>query len=233
MKELKANLVYLMYDHRYSITVFWSVLVASTALLFAVSYFISAAYMGLSLSLAIYIFCGITGFVLTKETFPYLIKLGSTRNVFLLSSILFNVSLAVFMSTVAVGVDQIVKVVVKVTNVANFQVFNMLEGTTLASTWYNEILLNIVICFLVLSFGFMLGAVFYRLGLVGGFSGIILLVFIVIFPETRNVLIDIFININDSKLEIPFSSLILLSILPVLPIWLLLRKASTIANVTR
>ncbi|MFN7251050.1 MAG: hypothetical protein ACK4M9_09685 [Anaerobacillus sp.] len=233
MKELKANLVYLMYDHRYSITVFWSVLVASTAILFAVSYFISEAHMGLSLSLAIYIFCGITGFVLTKETFPYLIKLGSTRNVFLLSSIVFNVLLAVFMSAVAVGVDQIVKVVVKVANVVNFQVFNMLEGTTLASTWYNEILLNIVICFLMLSFGFMLGAVFYRLGLVGGFSGIILLVFIIIFPETRTLLVDTFIKINDSKLEIPFGSLILLSILPVLPIWLLLRKASTIANVTR
>lgn len=233
MKELKANLVYLIYDHRYSITVFWSVLVASTALLFAVSYFISEAHMGLSLSLAIYIFCAITGFLITKETFPFLIKLGSTRKTFLFSAIVFNVLLAVFMSAVAVAVDQIVKIVVKMANVANFQVFNMLEGTTLASTWYNELLLNIVICFLVLSFGFMLGAVFYRLGLVGGFSGIILLVFIIIFPETRSFLIDIFININNSKLEIPFIPIIFLSLLPVLPIWFLLRKASTVASVTR
>jgi ABC-2 type transport system permease protein len=233
MKELKANLIYLMYDHRYSVTVFWSVLVASTALLFAVSYFINEAHMGLSLSLAIYIFCGITGFLITKETFPFLIKLGSTRNVFLLSALVFNLLLAVFMSAVAVAVNQIIKVVVNVANVANFQIFNMLEGTTLAATWYNEFLLNVVICFLVLSFGFMLGAVFYRLGLVGGFSGIILLVFIIIFPETRTILIDIFININDSKLVIDFVPLIVLSLLPSLPIWLLLRKAPTVASVTR
>ncbi|QOY34267.1 hypothetical protein AWH56_016205 [Anaerobacillus isosaccharinicus] len=233
MKELRANLVYLIFDHRYSITVFWSVLVASTELLFAVSYFINEAHMGLSLSLAIYIFCGITGFLITKETFPFLIKLGSTRNVFLLSALVFNVLLAFFMAAVAVAVNHFIKIVVKVVNVANFQIFDMLEGTTLASTWYNEFFLNTVICFLVLSFGFMLGAVFYRLGLVGGFSGIIILVFIIIFPETRTLLVDIFININDSKLEIPFSSLILLSIVPVLPIWLLLRKASTVASVTR
>lgn len=233
-KDLKANLLYLIYDHRFSLTVFWSILLASTALIFIISLIFSNSDIGMSLSVAMYIFCGITGFVMTKETFPFLIKLGSTRNNYIFSVIIFNISLALFMVGVFAIVLQLVEILNSVSNTNNFKVFSTLEGTTLTTTLFNELWFNAMICFLLLAMGFLFGAIFYRFGLIGGFIGLILTALIVILPGTRTLVGDLLINnIVGYKLDLNYLAIIVLATSAFIPSWLLLRTASTTASATR
>ncbi|OLO39129.1 hypothetical protein BTR23_08680 [Alkalihalophilus pseudofirmus] len=233
LKELKGNLSFFVYDHRYSVTIFWSVLLLSSVVFFVIAALNSDMYVGFSMSFAVFLFCAISGFLMTKETFPFLIKLGSTRNQYVFSALVFNLILATFMSALAVIVNQLSIAMKSLTNVDNFNHFMVLEGTTIAATWYNELLFNIIICFLLLQVGFMMSSLFYRLGLVGGFSGIVMFALILIIPTTRNILLDIFVGTNGTYIDINYISIILLSILAMLPNWLLLKDAPTTGVATR
>lgn len=234
VKGIKANLLYLIYDHRFSLTVFWSILLSATTGIFLIAFIFSITNTSISLSVAIYIFCGITGFLITKETFPFLIKLGSTRNNYIFSAVVFNMILAIIMTIFMSIVLQLVEVLNSVTNVDNFRVLSTLEGTTLATTWFNELWLSVVICFLMFAGGFLYGAIFYRLGLIGGFSGLILTALIFILPETRTLVLDILINnIVDFRLDINYLAVIILAISAFMPSWLLLRTAPTTSSLTR
>ncbi|MFV8827849.1 hypothetical protein [Alkalihalobacterium sp. APHAB7] len=229
-KDLKGHLLYFFYDHRYSVSIFWAILLLSTGIFFTISALNPATTVVFSMSLAIYFYCAINGFLMTKDTFPFLIKLGSTRNQYIMSAVIFNLILAVFMSVIAVFVNQLVMVANNLTNVDNFTYFVVLEGTTIAATWYNELWVNVIFCFLLLQLGFMMSSIFYRLGLVGGYSGLLFLALLLILPSTRGVLIDLFVGTYNAGLDINYVSIILLSLVVILPNWLLLREASTTAG---
>ncbi|MDE5415645.1 hypothetical protein [Alkalihalobacterium chitinilyticum] len=229
-KDLKGHLLYFVYDHKFSVTIFWAVLILSSVVFFTISALNPATTVVFSMSLAIYFFCAINGFLMTKETFPFLIKLGSTRNQYIMSAIIFNFILAVFMSVIAVLVNQFVMAAKNLTNVDNFTHFVILEGTTISATWYNELWVNIIFCFLLLQIGFMMSSIFYRLGLVGGYSGLLFLALLLILPSTRGVLIDLFVGTYNTGIDINYVSIILLSLVVILPNWLLLREASTTAG---
>lgn len=233
INELKANLQYLIYDHRYSLTVFWLVLVASIIGFFVLALLANDTHVGLSINFAVYIFCGISGFLITKETFPYLIKLGTTRNMYVISAIVFHVFLAFFMSSIATLLIQGVKFLNKHGYAENLRIFNMLNGTTISATWFNELWFNALICFFLLGVGAVFGSLFYRFGIIGGFSGLVLIGFVMIIPSTRSWVVDRFFTFDGQLFDISILTILFVSIIVAIPYWFLLRKASTTAGVTR
>ena len=233
INEIKANVLYLMYDLRYSLTVFWAVLVASVIGFFSLALLVNNSHIGVSINFVIYIFCGISGFLITKETFPYLIKLGSTRNMYVTSAVIFHAVLAIFMSSMATLLIQIIKFLKLQGNVENLQLFNVLNGTTFAVTWFNELWFNSIVCFFILGVGALFGSLFYRFGLIGGISGFGLTVFIMIIPQTRSWLVDHFFTLDGQLFDINMYTIMFVSVVVTIPYWLLLRKASTTAGVTR
>lgn len=233
IKELKANLMFFLYDHRFTISVFWSIFLVTSTIMFLIAYLSSNVQMGLSLEGAVYIFCGIAGFLTTKETFPYLIKLGSTRNMYVVSTMVFHVLLALFMSVVGLIILQFVNSLYPLLGVENFHVFSVLDGTTLAQTWYNMLWFNTLICFLLLIVGTLLGSIFYRFGSIGGMAGLIVFIFLFIIPTSRSVVLDMFVLESGFPIQFNYVAMTLLAISFGVPLWLILKKASTAAGVTR
>jgi hypothetical protein len=238
LKEMKAILYYLAVDMRFSFIVFWSILLASITVLFIVVLSFDTN-MVLSTSMAIYIFCGITGFLTTKETFPYCIKLGATRNQYLLSILVYGAVVAFVFSLIHVIVQQIFSKLVELGPSERFITYHTVDATTLSNTWYNQLIVDGIVCFLLLSVGFLLGTIFYRLGLIGGLGTLAFIALLLIVPYTRNTLVDAFFSFDtiisgeEVKVSLNFLLLVLVSLAAYLPNWGLLRKASTVSNAVR
>lgn len=232
LKDMKAVLYYLAVDMRFSFMVFWSILLLSLTAMFLIVLSFDTN-MVVSTSMAIYIFCGITGFLTTKETFPYCIKFGATRNQYLLSVLIYCAVVAVVFSTVHVIIKSIFDRLVSIAASGSFLTYHTVEMTTLANTWYNQLFIDLIICFLLLSIGFLLGTIFYRLGLIGGFGTLALLAIALLLPTTRDFLLDALVDMEGWKIGLNFSLLVAVALLAFLPNWGMLRKASTLPSATR
>lgn len=232
LNDMKAVLYYLAVDMRFSFMVFWSILILSLTAMFIIVLSFDTT-MIVTTSMAIYIFCGITGFLTTKETFPYCIKLGATRTQYLLSVLVYCAAVAAVFSIVHVIVQSIFNSLVQAGAGGRFLTYHTVQATTLANTWYNQLLVDMIICFLLLSLGFLLGTIFYRLGLIGGFGTLALLAIIIILPYTRNFLIDALVNVEGWQLGFNFILLVGIALMAYLPNWGMLRKASTVPGATR
>ncbi|WP_223703372.1 hypothetical protein [Sutcliffiella deserti] len=232
LKDMRAVLYYLAVDMRFSFIVFWSIMILSITTMFLIVLSFDTNMIVVT-SMAIYIFCGITGFLTTKETFPYCIKLGATRNQYLLSVLIYCVIVATVFSTIHIIYLKIFNQIVAISGSEHFLTFHTVEATALANTWYNQLFVDTIICFLLLSFGFLLGTIFYRTGLIGGLSTLALIVIIAIFPPTRNFLLDILVDMEGWKQGLNFLLVLGVALLAYLPNWGMLRKASTLPGATR
>ncbi|RXI96189.1 hypothetical protein DS745_20825 [Anaerobacillus alkaliphilus] len=234
LKDMRAILYYLVIDQRFSFFVFWSIFIASSIFLLAISYTFSIN-MIVSISMATYIFCGISGFLQTKITFPYSIKLGLTRTRYVIGSFVFNVVLAITMSLFHLIINKLLLLIATTIGATSFSLLTTVNATTLANTWYNLLFVDIVLCTLVFSVGLLLGTVFYRLGLIGGIIAIALATISIFIPATRNWMIDSFVSFNAGQIQfvIPFVSTIAVTVLIFIPIWGMLKNASTTPGVTR
>ncbi|MEA3320194.1 MAG: DUF4052 family protein [Bacillota bacterium] len=232
LRDMKAVLYYLAVDMRFSFMVFWSILIFSLTAMFVIVLSFDTN-MIVSTSMAIYIFCGITGFLTTKETFPYCIKFGATRNQYLLSVLIYCTAVAAVFSTIHVIIQSVFGWLVNVAGSERFLIFHSVESTTLADTWYNQLLVDMVICFLLLSLGFLLGTIFYRLGLIGGFGALALIAILILLPTTRDFLLNALVDMDGWKMGLNFSMILAVALFAFLPNWGMLRKASTLSSATR
>lgn len=232
-KQLKAGIQYMIYDYRYSLTVFWSVLISTSILLFVVALSFENGYMNLAFGAAAFIYCGISGFQMTKETLPFFLKLSSTRKNFLTVAFVFSLLLSLFMSSLAVLLTKLFNYPPKLFRVENFEILYMSGFSTLGQSWYYELFLNFVLCFFVLSIGFLLSSLFYRLGLIGGFSGLAVIIILFLIPNTGKYIFDLFIIWEENLLNFNYTAFVLVAVLAFIPNWLLIRKAPTKAATTR
>ncbi|MFC4321927.1 hypothetical protein [Litchfieldia salsa] len=232
-KDLKAILYYFAVDFRFSLIVFWSILLASMVTLFMIGNSFEGTKILFSSGFSVYIYCAISGFLITKETFPYCVKLGSTRNNYFLGAILFNILLALFMAIIHLSALSLFKWFVELSQMENMSIILTVEKETLLATLGGQLLLDTVIGFVLLSVGFLLSSAFYRLGMVGGIVGIALLGIVLILPATRNWLIDFFLTAGTGDLQINYIALILVALVAMIPNWLLLKNAPTTPGVTR
>ncbi|KMJ56687.1 hypothetical protein AB685_20695 [Bacillus sp. LL01] len=232
LNDMKAVLYYLTVDIRFSFMVFWSILILSLTAMFIIVLSFDTR-MIVTTSMAIYIFCGITGFLTTKETFPYCIKLGATRTRYVVSVLVYCFAVAAVFSIIHVIIQTIFNSLVQAAASERFLTYHTVEATTLANTWYNALLVDMIICFLLLSLGFLLGTIFFRLGLIGGLGTLAVLAIIVILPYTRNFIFDAIVNVEGWKLGFNFLMLVGVALLAYLPNWGMLRRASTVPSATR
>lgn len=85
-RQIKGLLYFYMADARHSITIFWTILMSTLVITLTIYYFlkdVDGGFITLSLSVPIYIFCAILGFLTVKESIPFSLKVGATRkNIF-------------------------------------------------------------------------------------------------------------------------------------------------------
>src|SRR5690625_5093916 len=111
-RQIKGLLYFFITDIRYSLMVFWTILMSILLITWTIAYFlkdVEGGFMTLSLTGPMYVYCGIVGLLTVKENIPFSIKRGATRkNIFLTIGIYFLI-LSLMKSIIASTLQVIVE----------------------------------------------------------------------------------------------------------------------------
>ncbi|MFJ7730322.1 hypothetical protein ACIQXF_00375 [Lysinibacillus sp. NPDC097231] len=221
MNTVKGSFYVLLQSFKKQIIIFWCILFS--IILFSV---FLANFSGLNISIAIsiavpvYIFYGIMAAKLLNKTLPYFLKLGLSRLQYL-----FNVGIF-FISWSLVGAIVIACTHKIITNVANIFIIHPVLLINNSPSFIQMFTFDTVILFFFLTSGLLLNVVFYRLGILGGYSFIGLLVLIPIVTITFKWYTPLFDLLSNTSTFTLLSSLVVFSVLLYSIITMAIRNAS-------
>ncbi len=92
--------------------------------------------------MAIFVYCGFSGYLTVKDTFPFMIKMGSTRTAFVVSVIVFNLILAFIMSGISTFLTKLISFFNETFDNNNLSMYATTQLTSINDTWYNTLLLD-------------------------------------------------------------------------------------------
>src|SRR5699024_5265852 len=107
-KELQGSLYYLFSNLRFSLFVFWGVLMGVLAISLISVFLIEDRHARVNLALPIYVYAGICGKWIVINGIPYMIKMRVTRIVIIAAIGIFGSSSALIVTLISTVVDQIV-----------------------------------------------------------------------------------------------------------------------------
>ena len=233
-RQIQGSLYYLSTDIRYSLAIFWIIL-GSLLLLTVMADWIfggEEVTFSFNLSFPIYIFAGIAGFLTVKGAFTYLVKMGVTRKALFISTVIYFLGLSLLNAFIANLLEFITTFMVR-SNVGNIFIItdgdidyemNHLADLLATNTWFTRIIIDTSISFFLLSAFLVIGLIFYRYGLIGGFSFVGLFIFTIIFGVTNGWLIDFFVHIFSDFSIVFFYQLMFVGLGVYLLSYLLLRR---------
>src|SRR5690625_3591943 len=179
-RQIKGLLYFNFTDARYSMTIFWTILMGILVISLIATYLIrniEGGFMTFSLTGPMYVYCAILGFLTVKESIPFSLKRGATRkNIFISLGTLF-LGISIAMTTVGSTLQVIVNLFTEQIGIDVFSFQHVAYFTS--DTWINRIFIDLTIMFFLFSFMFALSLLFYRYGLLVG-SAFIGLFFILI-----------------------------------------------------
>lgn len=178
-RQLKGLLYFFVTDIRYSMTIFWSILLGTTVLSLCLAYFLSgmeSARIYFSFPSVMYVYCGILGFITVKEAIPFALKMGATRKNLYFSLGIFFLLIAFIKSVASSTLQTVITAFIDVTGMTTFRIMHLAEFIN--DTWLNRILIDTTVMFTLLATMFLIGLIFYRAGMLGG--GIVVAILLVI-----------------------------------------------------
>src|SRR5699024_11528072 len=102
---------YLFSNLRFSLFVFWGVLMGVLAISLISVFLIVDSHVSFNMSFPIYVFSGIFGYWIVKNAIPYLIKMGVTRKVIFVAIGIFGICLGLINSLISNVLDKIVSLI--------------------------------------------------------------------------------------------------------------------------
>ncbi|TFJ91488.1 hypothetical protein [Lentibacillus salicampi] len=180
-RQIKGLLYFFGSDLRYSLMVFWTILLAILLVSLLFSFFLASlddgeVFFGFSLTGPMYVYCAIVGFLTVKDSVPFMIKMGATRKNLFAATGIFFLLLSLAMALAATILQELVMLLMNATGIGIFSFFH--PSYFLEDTWYTRILIDTAIMFFFFAVLFMIGLLFYKYGLAGGggFLGALLVV---------------------------------------------------------
>lgn len=180
-RQIKGLLYFFGSDLRYSLTIFWTILLSILVVSLAFTYFLAGldnevTLFTFSLTGPMYVYCAILGFLTVKDSVPFLIKMSATRKNIFVGSGGFFLMLSLAMALAAAGLQELVMALMNATGVDFFLFLH--PAYFLDGTWYTRIVIDTAIMFFFLAAMFMIGLLFYKYGIAGGgsFLGVLLLI---------------------------------------------------------
>lgn len=243
-KQLKANFAYLSTDMRYPLIVFWMVLSAIIVISALIQLFVADGQMVMSFSLSfpIYIFGAIVAFLTVKNTIPYLIKMGATRkcmyavlgiHFFFLA--LFNAVVSKILNKVLrlmlgenvagliISEDGVAQGIVVTNNGEEVVTINHIADF-LGGTWSDEIVIDVAITFFAMAIMFIIGLIFYRYQLIGGFGALGVGLLLFIYASSKGLFDQFYIYVYENFTIALFYQLFAVGVIIYLLSFFLLRK---------
>ncbi|TDL75926.1 hypothetical protein [Peribacillus frigoritolerans] len=185
IRQCRGILLFEVLDIRNSLTIFWAILISCMALSFGIQLTIGGN-LTVSSSAAVYIFSAIAGFMTVKETYPFSIKRGATRKNYYVATILFLLMLAMFLAAAHTLLIMVLEGMGSMMVNENFKIQYMAKFLGHENLYLVNFFIDGAIRFFLLSGFFLLGSLFYRFGLLGGYAAIGLGAVLLFIPAVRN-----------------------------------------------
>ncbi|UOQ48477.1 hypothetical protein MUN88_21000 [Gracilibacillus caseinilyticus] len=230
LKKLNLNFYYFWKTSWTTISIFWCIYFSfiCLTLILAISFNNSSISMsGINVVPAV-IFCLIFGLNFFKDSFPHLIKLGLDRYSFLLSIFIYMIAFAVVMTVISQVSSWIIKALTTVFQLDNFSYISMVDLMQNGFNQWEIFLYEFFLYLLFFGLAILIGSIFFRFGQKIGFTLLAILpaLFIIKPVGLQFVKIINYIAVDNPQYHIP--SLLSLSVIIGLFLWLTVSKASVI-----
>lgn len=228
-KQLKGLLYFYTTDIKFSLKVFWTILMIILLFSLLASYLlidVEGGFLTYSLTGPMYVYCGIYGFICVKEWIPFAIKMGGTRKNIMLSLGVFFLGISFTMAVIGSILHELVITFNEQIGIDTFSFLHL--AYFLDDTWYNRIVIDTSIMFFSFALLFVIGLLFYRHGLVGGGSVVGLISLLGIIGIAKGWIIDFIIDVFQHINLMFFGQLALIGLAIYLVSWFLLRKMTTV-----
>lgn len=231
-RQLKAMLYFFGADLRHSFLIFWSILIAITIISIIGALVLTNFENGkvfLTISMPVYVYAAILGFITVKESLPFVIKMGGTRkNFFIAIGILF-LGLSLLIGLIQNILHSLINILLNIFEINNFNLLHVAAIMQQQDSLLYRFSIDICLSFFFLSTFFFLGLIFYKYGILGGFSSMGIVLLTLIFASANVELLRQIINILSDPALYYFTILLGAGVVFYGLSWLLLRKISTIS----
>ncbi|ASN06883.1 hypothetical protein [Virgibacillus necropolis] len=195
-RQIKGLLYFFITDIRYSLMIFWAILLSILVVSLTFAYFLLSVEDGefyFGFPFGVYIYCAILGFLTIKESIPFSIKMGATRKNLFVSIGLFFLGLAFAKAVLANTVQSITLLFTESTGIHTFKFLHPV--VLLQDTWVNRVIIDTSIMFFLLAFMSIIGLLFFKHGLAGGgiVAGTIAVVLLI--GVAQGWIFDFFVNL--------------------------------------
>jgi len=225
--QLKGLLYYFQTHMKRSFLIFWSILLGITIVTLIAAYILrnEDGVMTITLTMPMYFFCAIYGFVIVKQWIPYFIKIGATRKNIFLGLGIFFAGVASIFSLMATILQSAISFLVDKLNIDIFSFIHL--SMVFEDTWYIRFIIDFTVMLVSFTLLFVVGLLFYKYGLL--ISGIVIgtLFLGIIFSAFKGWLSKLGRYVIELDLHV-FWQLTLLAIILYGLSWLFLRNITTV-----
>ncbi len=204
-RELQGVLYYYLTNVRHAFLIFWLVIVAIFILSIVLDALVGGDDMTIhfNLSFPIYIFAAALGFIVVKSTLPYLIKMGATRKIIYIGTVIFFIVFSSINALLANALNWLLRKLTKseigggfiYTNGEQTTTFNHIADFLERDNFLYQIIVDLSLSFFFITVFFIIGLMFYRFGLLGGFLFVGVIAFTFIYGMADGWLAEFFIDI--------------------------------------
>ena len=204
-RELQGVLYYYLTNVRHAFLIFWLVIVAIFILSIVLDALVGGDDMTIhfNLSFPIYIFAAALGFIVVKSTLPYLIKMGATRKIIYIGTVIFFIVFSSINALLANAFNWLLRKLTKseigggfiYTNGEQTTTFNHIADFLERDNFLYQIIVDLSLSFFFITVFFIIGLMFYRFGLLGGFLFVGVIAFTFIYGMADGWLAEFFIDI--------------------------------------
>lgn len=183
MNVLKGSFYVFFQSYKKENIIFWCILFSIAFLSFFLdSFFGKYISFAITISIPVYIFYSIMASRILNRTMPYFLKLGLSRIQYVLHLGLFSLAWSIAGAFIIACTHQISKFLSKLLDVKEIFIIHPILLIDTAHPFMLTLALDFVLLLFCLISGLLLNVVFYRLGTIGGYSfiGILILIPIVI-----------------------------------------------------
>ncbi|WP_226035351.1 hypothetical protein [Aquibacillus saliphilus] len=229
VRQLKVMLYFFLTDLRTSFIIFWTVLSSIVVLSIIAAVLLTGVENGkmyLTISFAIYIYCAIFGFIVVKESLSFSLKMGATRkNYFFAVGILF-LSLSILMAILENIYHSLIIAITELLGISNFNLIHLSAMMVNGESVFYRFGIDVFIMFFMFTTMFLLGLIFHKYGLIGGYGVLGLVGMAIILSVGSGLLVELIqFMINNPSFNY-YSFTFLIGVILYLLSWLLLHNIS-------
>ncbi|KOY82802.1 hypothetical protein I6G82_12645 [Lysinibacillus macroides] len=227
MTTLKGSFYILFQSYKKQNIIFWSILFSIILLSFFLdTFFGQFVSFAITISIPVYIFYSSMAAKFLNKTLPYFLKLGISRQQYMVNIGLFFISWSVLGALIIACTHKTVSSISNLLSVKDIIIIHPALLFDTSPSFLQMMALDTVLLLFCLSSGLLLNVVFYRLGILGGYSFLGLLTLIPIVTIIFEWYSPLFDFLTASSIAALMGALLLFSILLYLVITASMRKVS-------